>query len=229
MIQKDFRATMTFTSEGVGASPGKSPNLPKRMKARPTAMEKHPNKGQRTCHENNPGRQLQAGARGPGSKAVHLLHGQGLAPILPAHQRRDGATLDGRFRPAAMPSTKHGGLDRPEGARQRAARSAMPTAKAERMRVPLCFSRDETYPEHTDAMKTPMELTRKTEPAWLGVTPRSRPMKGIRGAKMKRLIKVREKSKVRKRTFPNIALKGSGMGHAFSVTGVILSDWRALP
>jgi hypothetical protein len=42
-------------------------------------------------------------------------------------------------------------------------------------------------------------------------------MVGIRGANMKRLMKVRKKRTVRKITVPNMAEKGSGVGHALSV------------
>jgi len=72
-------------------------------------------------------------------------------------------------------------------------------------------------PESRDPKSTPKEPRKKTDPAWLWVIASSFPIVGIRGAKMKRLMKVRKKSKVTKIILDNIALKGSGVGQDFSI------------
>jgi hypothetical protein len=59
------------------------------------------------------------------------------------------------------------------------------------MSDPLWLIFDDTKPDKKEAIRTPKEPTRKMEPAWLGLNAKSCPMAGIRGANMKRLIKVR--------------------------------------
>jgi hypothetical protein len=56
------------------------------------------------------------------------------------------------------------------------------------------------------------------EPAWLWDSPSSLLMAGIRGAKIKRPMKVRKNSSVRKRILPIAPLNGSGTGQSLSDT-----------
>jgi hypothetical protein len=87
------------------------------------------------------------------------------------------------------------------------------------MSVPLWLIRDATNPDPSELIKYPIDADRNIEPAWPWVNPKSCSIKGINGAKMKRLINVRKKRDVKKRMLQITVVKGSGVGQALSGMG----------
>jgi hypothetical protein len=96
-------------------------------------------------------------------------------------------------------------------------RRAIPTATPDRIRVFLWLRREDTKPELNCANANPEEMRRKREPACAWVIPSSSTRKGMSGARMNRARKLRRNRPAMKKTAPALALKGSGMGHAFSI------------
>jgi hypothetical protein len=128
------------------------------------------------------------------------------------------ATFDGRFMPAMRPNISTAPRRAHNGVSIVHSKRAQPPPIRDRAMVPLCRIRDETKPADTEPINTPIDPKRNMEPAWLWDSPSSLLIAGIRGAKIYRLMKVRKKSSVRKRTLPITPLKGSGTGHSLSDT-----------
>jgi len=77
-------------------------------------------------------------------------------------------------------------------------RKAMPVATAEKVIVFLCLIREETKPEHNNAIKYPEADIRKKEPAWSCVRFISDNMVGNKGERIIRMVKFKKKIDVRK-------------------------------
>lgn len=217
IIQKDLRDKIKRARDIFGASPGKSPtftNLKRKIAIRsentaiPPIRPRHGNQARIKTVKRGPRIRLEGGASCCTARALPQSGLLTIAVMI--------AVIEGRLRPAAIPSTSIVSLIVESDVTKMHAKRAMDTPVRERISVPLWLILDERKPEQTDPENIPKELTRNIEPACPELICSSSLITGRRGEKMNLLMNVRKKTRVRNRIFHIMDLKVSGIGHDLS-------------
>jgi hypothetical protein len=102
-------------------------------------------------------------------------------------------------------------------------RRAKPIPRAEILSAALWLRRADTNPEEIWATKNPIEIMRKSDPAWLWLSPTAPSSVGMRGARVTRAMKLRKKRLVMNKMGANRSLKVCGMGQELSLPSTVIT------